>query len=221
VSTYLRYSRNPCQDKDFEGWFWIGAGSGEISRVLLTESPIDALSLATLDRSRRQTQGVTIYLSTDGAGAVPVSALQSVLERGGQVVVAFDADAAGEEMAWRVAQQLPGVSRMTPAYGKDWNERLVYDGQREQARQPERDRQMLKALWRWHQVAKVLDKSGKYLSRITEVAREVNRGEPLSEGAKVAMQQDLQMAQELQGQADGNLAAVSVGKPRRAMEAGR
>jgi DNA primase len=47
------------------------------------------------------------------------------------VVVAFDVDAAGEEMAWRVAQQLPGVSRMTPAYGKDWNERLVYDGQPE------------------------------------------------------------------------------------------
>jgi hypothetical protein len=210
----------PGSDRE-SGWFWIGAGSGEISRVLLTESPIDALSLATLDRSRRQTQGVTIYLSTDGAGAVPVSALQSVLERGGQVVVAFDADAAGEEMAWRVAQQLPGVSRMTPAYGKDWNERLVYDGQPEQARQPERDRQMLKALWRWHQVAKALDKSGKYLSRITEVAREVNRGEPLSERAKVAMQQDLQMAQEQQGQGDGNLTAVSVEKPRPAMESGR
>jgi Toprim-like/Protein of unknown function (DUF3991) len=118
----------PGSDRE-TGWFWIGAGSGEISRVLLTESPIDALSLATLDRSRRQTQGVTIYLSTDGAGAVPVSALQSVLERGGQVVVAFDADAAGEEMAWRVAQQLPGVRRMTPAYDKDWNERLVYDVQ--------------------------------------------------------------------------------------------
>ena len=110
---------------------------------------------------------------------------------------------------------------MTPAYGKDWNERLVYDGQPQQARQPERDRQMLKDLWRWHQVAKDLDKSGKYLSRITEVAREVNRGKPLSERAKVAMQQDLQMAQQQQAQADGNLAEMSVGKPRHVIEVGQ
>ncbi len=150
-----------------------------------------------------------------------MAALQSVLERGGQVVVAFDADSAGEEMAWRVVQQLPGVNRMTPAYGKDWNERLVYDGQPQQASQPERDRQLLKALWQWHQEAKALDKSGKFLSRITEVAREVNRGEPLSGRAKVAMQQDLQMAQQQQGQADGNLTAVSVRQPRRAMAVGR
>jgi hypothetical protein len=31
------------------GWFWLGVGRGEIQRVLLTESAIDALSLAILD----------------------------------------------------------------------------------------------------------------------------------------------------------------------------
>ena len=54
------------------GWFWIGTGKGEVQRVLLTESPIDALSLATLEKKLRpQEAGVTIYLSTDGAGVIP------------------------------------------------------------------------------------------------------------------------------------------------------
>jgi hypothetical protein len=75
-----------------EGWFWIGAGQGEVKRVMLSESPIDALSLATLDKQRRVAEGVSIYLSTDGSGAIPTTALQQVLEQGGQVGVAFDAD---------------------------------------------------------------------------------------------------------------------------------
>jgi 5S rRNA maturation endonuclease (ribonuclease M5) len=95
---------------------------------MLTESPIDALSLATLEKeTRREVNDGLIYLSVDGSGAIPVEALRQVLEQGGQVVVAFDADQAGEIMAWRIAQELPGVRRMKPSYGKDWNERLIYD----------------------------------------------------------------------------------------------
>lgn len=82
-----------------QGWFWLGAGSGPVQRVLLTESPIDVMSLAVLDRERRTPSGVTIYLSTDGAGGVPIAALQCVIKQGGQVMVAFDADAAGTLMA--------------------------------------------------------------------------------------------------------------------------
>ncbi|NER26526.1 MAG: DUF3991 domain-containing protein, partial [Symploca sp. SIO1C4] len=111
-----------------QGWFWIGAGKGEVKRVFLTESPIDALSLATIDKNRQTAAGITLYLSTDGSGAVPTEVLKRVLERGGQVVAAFDVDQAGEEMAWRLAQELPGVSRVSPAYGKDWNERLLMEG---------------------------------------------------------------------------------------------
>jgi hypothetical protein len=178
-----------------QGWFWLGLGKGEIQRVLLTESAIDALSLAMLDKHRAQTPGATVYLSTDGAGAIPLDALRQVMAQGGQVFVAFDGDAPGEAMAWRVAQQLPGVKRLTPAYGKDWNERLVQDGHPERATRPERDKQLLHSLWHWHQVAQALGKSENYLSRITEVARDVVRGGSLSDKARVSMQQDLQAAQ--------------------------
>lgn len=99
-----------------------------------------------MDKHRQLTKGVTIYLSVDGAGTVPLELLRQVLNQNGQVTVAFDVDHAGEEMAWRVAQQIPGVKRMTPAYGKDWNERLVYGEQPEKANQPERDKQTLQLL---------------------------------------------------------------------------
>lgn len=84
---------------------------------------------------------------------------------------------------------------MTPAYGKDWNERLVYSEHPEKANQPERDKQTLQLLWRWHQVARELGKSERYLARITEVARACNKGELLSERAKTAMRQDFQGSQ--------------------------
>ncbi|MBE7383718.1 MAG: DUF3991 and TOPRIM domain-containing protein [Leptolyngbya sp. SIO1E4] len=75
-----------------QGWFWLGAGSGPVQRVLLTESPIDAMSLAVLNRGKQAQPGVTIYLSTDGSGGVPIEALKSVIQDSGRVFAAFDAD---------------------------------------------------------------------------------------------------------------------------------
>jgi hypothetical protein len=173
-----------------DGWFWIGLGKGAIQRVLLTESPIDALSLVMLDKPSRPKDGVTIYLSTDGAGAIPAEALRQVMAQGGKVAIAFDADRAGELMSWRVVQELSGARRITPAYGKDWNERLIWDGQPENAPQPERDQQMGE-LWQWHRAAHEVGRSVGYLQRITEVARGVVQGEALSEKARNAMRQDL------------------------------
>lgn len=146
-------------------------------------------------------EGVTVYLSTDGAGTIPIEALKQVLERGGQVVVAFDTDQAGELMAWQVAQELPGVRRVTPACGKDWNDRLIHDGHPEQAPQLERDKQTLNTLWKWHQIAQSLNKSQQYLQRITEVSRAVVQGESLSNQARVAIQQDFQEFSQQQRQA--------------------
>jgi hypothetical protein len=175
------------------GWFWIRLGQGEVQRVVLTESAIDALSLAVLEREQASPEsGVTVYLSTDGSGAIPTEALQSVIAEGGPVMVAFDADKAGEQMAWRVAEAVPGVQRMVPAVGKDWNERLLAKGQVEQGQSDRGDKQTLQALWKWHRVARDVDKSDKYLSRITVVAREVVEGRPLSEQALAAMRQDFQ-----------------------------
>ncbi|NER27631.1 MAG: hypothetical protein F6J89_08345 [Symploca sp. SIO1C4] len=109
--------------------------------------------------------------------------------------VEFDVDQAGEEMAWRLAQELPGVSRVSPAYGKDWNERLLMEGKPELARQFNRDKETLRSLWDWHRAAREMGKSENYLNRITEVARDFNKGEPLSGRAKAAMQHDLQEVQ--------------------------
>ncbi len=158
-----------------QGWFWIGTGQGPVNRVLLVESPIDAMSLAVLDRAQRGPEGVSIYLSTDGSGGVPTEALKMVLRSGGLVAAAFDADVAGETMAWRVAQQVPGIERLTPNQGKDWNEVLVVhpEGMGNSWRQ---SRPELAQLWRWHRAAVGLGRTEGYLIRITEVAREVVKG---------------------------------------------
>ena len=184
------------------GWFWLGAGQGDVRRVVLTESAIDAISLVTLERGKLpQLSGRLIYLSTDGAGAVPVEALKTVIQHGGQVVAAFDADQAGEKMAWRVAQVVPGVQRLIPAYGKDWNERLLAErlpeSNRENGNDPG-DRSLLRSLWHWHRAARGLGHRDGYLVRITEVAREVVDGKSLSEQAVRAMEQDIQRYQQQQ-----------------------
>ena len=183
-----------------QGWFWIGTGNGPVRRVLLTESPIDAMSLALLDKERRVQLGVTIYLSTDGSGGFPVKGLRAILNNGGLVAAAFDADQAGELMAWRLAQQLPGVRRLTPIQSKDWNERLMHPESLEKVAQQTANQAQMKQLWQWHLAAKILRRPEAYLKRITEVARETIKGTPLSEKATIAMTNDMtQFAHTLKG----------------------
>jgi hypothetical protein len=194
------YGQAPGSSRE-QGWFWLGIGSGEIQRVILLESAIDAISLATLNTIKEvQLEGKTIYLSTDGCGAMPTQVLQSVLQRGGQVIAAFDADQAGETMAWRVAAEVPGMKRMIPAVGKDWNERLLVERQGVHPTEQNRgDKETLRSLWKWHQTAAALGRQDRYLQRITEVAIAVVNGEPLSEQARKAMQQDFQTHQQQEG----------------------
>jgi hypothetical protein len=181
-----------------QGWFWIGTGTGPVRRVLLTESPIDAMSLALLDKERRVQPGVTIYLSTDGSGGFPVEGLKPILQNGGRVVAAFDADQAGELMAWRLAQQLPGVERLAPGQSKDWNEQLMHPEQSGKVVQPTANQAQMNQLWQWHLAATKLRRPEAYLNRITEVGKEVVKGVPLSEKAAAAMARDMtQLAQTL------------------------
>lgn len=174
-----------------QGWFWIGTGQGPVNRVLLVESPIDAMSLAVLDRAQRGPEGVSIYLSTDGSGGVPVEALKTVLRSGELVSAAFDADVAGETIAWRVAQQVPGIERLTPGQSKDWNERLMHPEQSGKAVQPTANQTQMNQLWQWHFAATKLGRPEAYLNRITEVAKESVKGTPLSEKAAAAMARDM------------------------------
>ena len=89
-------------------------------------------------------------------------------------------------MAWRIAEQLPGVERLMPKYGEDWNERLMCP---ENAKSTPHNA-VMKQLWQWHLTAKLLGRSNAYLSRITEVAQDVVKGTPLSDQATAAMLRD-------------------------------
>jgi len=103
------------------GWFHFqrgGQSSDSIQRAVLVESPIDAMSFAVLDRTE---SSKTIYLSTDGAGQVPVEFLRMLPAK--SVIVAYDNDQPGNFMAQRVMEQLPNSVRKQPK-AKDWNEEL-------------------------------------------------------------------------------------------------
>jgi hypothetical protein len=112
-----------------EGWFIIS--QGQLQRIVLVESPVDAMSAAAL---AKQKTGTTMFISGDGAGSIPTEFLQRHLANGGHVIVAYDADSAGEEMAQKAIAVLPQAIRAQPAYGKDWNEQLlIYSEARETA----------------------------------------------------------------------------------------
>jgi 5S rRNA maturation endonuclease (ribonuclease M5) len=103
-----------------EGWFYFERGeqSGDpVRRVVLVESPIDAMSLSVLERTDSKK---TLYLSTDGAGQIPTEYLKQVKD----VVIAFDNDESGQEMAQRLKTQLPNATRKIPS-SIDWNQDLV------------------------------------------------------------------------------------------------
>ncbi len=103
-----------------QGWFYFHQGeqsSDPIRRVVLVESPIDAMSLAVLERTDSKK---TLYVSTDGTGQIPTEFLAEVKE----VVIALDNDRSGREMAQKVMSQLPNAIRKTPK-AIDWNQELV------------------------------------------------------------------------------------------------
>ncbi|MCC0178523.1 plasmid recombination protein [Waterburya agarophytonicola K14] len=103
-----------------EGWFYFERGEQSkdpVRRVVLVESPIDAMSLAVLERTDSKK---TLYLSTDGAGQVPTEYLKDIKD----LVIAFDRDRSGREMAERVIEQLPDAVVKSPK-AVDWNEELV------------------------------------------------------------------------------------------------
>ena len=103
------------------GWFHfkLGGQSGDpIQRAVLVESPIDAMSFAVLDRTESRK---TIYLSTDGAGQVPVEFLRTL--PASSVVIAYDNDQPGNLMALHVMEQLPNAVRRAPKL-KDWNDEI-------------------------------------------------------------------------------------------------
>ena len=119
--------------KRSQGWFYFECGGqlgDTIQRAVLVESPIDAMSFAVLDRSESRK---TIYLSTDGAGTVPLEFLRTLPAQ--SVLVAYDNDEDGNLMAQRIMEQLPSQAVRRAPKEQDWNEQLLNDLKLELKRQ--------------------------------------------------------------------------------------
>ena len=111
--------------------FRLLGGSGRLSRVAICESAIDALSLAAIERVRRD----TLYVATAGGmGPATIAALQQLL-RGlstkgfGMLIAATDADTAGRRYAARMEGMATKASvrfdAILPPDGlNDWNDAL-------------------------------------------------------------------------------------------------
>lgn len=107
--------------KRSDGWFYFERGGqfvDPIQRAVLVESPIDAMSFAVLDRTESRK---TLYLSTDGAGQIPLEFLRTLPAQ--SVIIAYDNDQDGNLMAQRVMEQLPNSVRRIPLTN-DWNSEL-------------------------------------------------------------------------------------------------
>ena len=104
--------------------FWIGHPA-VAKRVAVTESAIDALSLATLEGW----PDGTLYASTGGGyGPETDQALRGLLPRDAELVAATDQGQGGELMASRLLELATscgvGFTRLRPV-AKDWNEQLL------------------------------------------------------------------------------------------------
>lgn len=111
--------------------FLVAAGDGtKKMRIALTEAPIDALSLASLERIRPD----TTYAATGGGmGPATEAAIKAVLVAisllpGAHLVSATDANLAGDRFAARHAEMAAAArvafDRLRPPEGADWNDVL-------------------------------------------------------------------------------------------------
>lgn len=96
---------------------------GADDKVFVTEAPIDALSLKALVPE-------STILAT--GGNMPPERLKLYLE-GKSVLLAQDNDAAGDDQARRIAREVPTAKRFLPKEGKDWNEFLRLNTERQMA----------------------------------------------------------------------------------------
>jgi hypothetical protein len=100
--------------------------SEDVRRVVIAEGPIDALSLAALERSRPD----TLYVATGGGmGPGTLGALQAMLARlvtfpDALIASAADANAAGDRHAELAADAGVCFERLRPPEGLDFNDVL-------------------------------------------------------------------------------------------------
>ncbi|MBF0268781.1 MAG: relaxase/mobilization nuclease domain-containing protein [Alphaproteobacteria bacterium] len=91
-------------------------------RIVLTESGIDALSLAQMEG-----RADTLYVSTGGGfGKRTLEEVKALVaaHSGAEIALGFDNDYAGEEMAEKVSEAFDFETTRLRPIGKDWNEDL-------------------------------------------------------------------------------------------------
>lgn len=101
-----------------------------VNRIYLTESAIDAMSLATIHHCAGKRDG--LYISVDGCGSLPIDVIKTAIARSIIVYTAFDNDEAGRQMSLNVTAQFPIIKSIYPLVGKDWNECLLNNATKNQ-----------------------------------------------------------------------------------------
>ncbi|MEJ6487879.1 mobilization protein, partial [Nostoc punctiforme UO1] len=114
------------------GWFHLklgGEAEDKIERVYLCSSPIDALTMAEIDRKGHLGQPPvrTMYMAVDDPDNLPVELLRNISRIG----LAFNNDDLGNEAAQVVQEMLPQAKRIAPK-GLSWNEILIKQQQQQE-----------------------------------------------------------------------------------------
>ncbi|MEA5604994.1 hypothetical protein VB732_28270, partial [Nostoc sp. UHCC 0252] len=115
-----------------QGWFHLklgGEADDKIERVFLCDSPIDALSMAEIDRDGHKGQPPvrTMYMAVDDPNNLPVEFLRNI----NRIGLAFNNDDQGNDAAQVVQEILPQAKRIVPS-GLTWNEILIEQQQQQQ-----------------------------------------------------------------------------------------
>ena len=114
-------------------------------QLVITESAIDALSYHQLFGKENTN---TRYIATSGTISnyqleLISTAMAEMANLGGEIVIATDNDSMGNKMAKTLSSLAPKSSKIyrhTPKLGKDWNEVIRHERQRELTRQKKRQR---------------------------------------------------------------------------------
>ncbi|MCG9890605.1 MAG: strawberry notch C-terminal domain-containing protein [Thermosynechococcaceae cyanobacterium MS004] len=152
--------------------FWFQIGRGQISRVLVADNPMDALSLSTVDRR----QGGTVYMG-GSVEALPKEMLRQFAQQGGEIYVAYGDSAAGEQKAWGLAKDIPQVQRRRPIQ-ESWSNQVQNITTNTETKE-------------WLRIAKALEHTPKYQSQILQISTQ-------APDAKAALQRDTQEFRKLQ-----------------------
>ncbi|WP_238845373.1 relaxase/mobilization nuclease domain-containing protein [Nostoc edaphicum] len=124
-----------------EGWFHLklgGEADDKIERVFLCDSPIDALTMAEIDRNEHKGQPPvrTMYMAVNDPDHLPIEFLKNI----NRIGLAFNNDDLGNEAAQVVQSMLPQAKRIAPK-GLSWNEILIkQQQQQEELEQKQRSR---------------------------------------------------------------------------------